>query len=92
MAEFPNQSRPVPNLRRVKFVQFIYIKIWNALQKTYAHFDAEDSWQALLDSLELFRLLSLETASRLDFSYPIKIEQNATQLITRLYNGKSLEE
>ena len=65
---------------------------WKALQKTYAHFDAEDSWQALLDSLELFRLLSLETASRLDFSYPIKIEQNTTQLITRLYNGKSLEE
>jgi aminoglycoside 6-adenylyltransferase len=65
---------------------------WKALQKTYAHFDADDSWQALLDTLELFRLLSLETASRLDFSYPIKIEQNTTQLIMRLYTGKSLEE
>ncbi len=65
---------------------------WSALQKTYAHFDAEDSWQALLDCVELFRLLTRETASRLDFSYPINIEQNATKLIMRLYSGKSLEE
>ena len=28
---------------------------WQALQKTYAHFDAGDSWRALLDTLELFR-------------------------------------
>jgi hypothetical protein len=34
----------------------------------------------------------MEAASRLDFSYPIRIEQNTTQLVQLLYNGKSLEE
>jgi aminoglycoside 6-adenylyltransferase len=65
---------------------------WEAFQKTYAHFDEGDSWQALLDGLESFRSLSMETASRLDFAYPVEIEQNITQLIQRLHIGKSLEE
>jgi hypothetical protein len=34
----------------------------------------------------------METASRLDFSYPIKNERKTTQLVQLLYNGKSLEE
>jgi len=34
----------------------------------------------------------MEVASRLDFSYPVKIEQNTTRLMQLLYNGKPLEE
>ena len=67
-------------------------RAWNAFQNTYGRFDVDDSWQALLNSLDLFHWLSMEAASRLDFSYPIKIEQNTTQLVQLLYNGKSLEE
>jgi len=62
-------------------------KTWNALFGTFAHFDEQDSWQALHNIMELFRNLAKETAQKLEFKYPLDVDQNICEFINRLSNG-----
>jgi aminoglycoside 6-adenylyltransferase len=41
---------------------------WEALYKVFAHFDSQDSWKALMHTIELFRTLARDTAQRLGYS------------------------
>jgi aminoglycoside 6-adenylyltransferase len=58
---------------------------WNDLHNTFGRFDAADSWQALLATMDLFRRLATETASRISYTYPATIDERFTQLVERLY-------
>jgi hypothetical protein len=40
------------------------------LHSVFAHFDVEDSWNALLASMRLFTRLTEEVAVRLTYDYP----------------------
>ena len=44
-------------------------EIWQALHRAFAHFDAEDAWNALFATIELFRRVATETARWLLFRY-----------------------
>lgn len=55
-----------------------------ALDHVFAHFDGDDSWRALLATLDLFRRLASETATLLGFTYPADLDANITAWITRL--------
>jgi aminoglycoside 6-adenylyltransferase len=54
---------------------------WDALHKTFAHFDVEDSWSALHSMLKLFRRLGTETAKLLGFPYNHNLDRNITNWI-----------
>lgn len=55
--------------------------VWNELQQTFGYFDAKDSWRALFISMDLFRMLAKETASKLGYTYPIKVDINISHWI-----------
>lgn len=42
--------------------------LWNDLHGIFAHFDAEDSWKALVNTMELFKRITLKTAESLQFN------------------------
>jgi aminoglycoside 6-adenylyltransferase len=54
------------------------------LPATFAHYDAPDSWRALLASLALFRRLALETAARLGYTYPDQLDERMGGLVQGL--------
>ena len=59
-------------------------KILKALDNVFGHFDAADSQKALSATIDLFRRLSKETASKLSLTYPSEPEHNLTQFILDL--------
>ncbi len=42
--------------------------LWKDLHSIFGHFDAEDSWKALFNTMELFRRITAETARSLRFN------------------------
>ncbi len=44
-------------------------KIWRLLENAFGHFDAEDSWDALLVTIDIFRKVARETAEMLGYRY-----------------------
>ncbi|MBN1967232.1 MAG: aminoglycoside 6-adenylyltransferase [Anaerolineae bacterium] len=59
-----------------------------ALPQAFAHYDAEDIWQALQVTLELYRRLSLETAAKWGFGYPTAGAEAAAALVQGLAAGR----
>lgn len=59
-------------------------EIWSALHNTFAHFDAPDSWEKLIKSLEVFRKLSVEVAQALGLEYPHEMAKHVCDYIFRL--------
>jgi aminoglycoside 6-adenylyltransferase len=60
---------------------------WEALSEVFAHFDANDSWHALLHALELFRHLSVGLSQQLGFGYPEVMDNNISGFILKLSEG-----
>lgn len=58
---------------------------WDELHGAFGRFDAADSWQALLATMDLFRRSAVETASRLGYAYPEATDERFTQLVRDLY-------
>lgn len=57
---------------------------WADLQKVFGSFDAQDSWQALVATIELFRKLATQTAEKLGYQYPINVDKNITGFAQQL--------
>lgn len=57
---------------------------WAALDHVFGHFDAADSWQALLATMDLFRRLAEETAKHLGYPYPVLLDERVTQFVNQL--------
>ena len=55
---------------------------------TFAHYDREDVWRALFETMHLFERVSLETATRLGFTYPISGMITARMLVYQFYAGR----
>lgn len=57
---------------------------WAALDHAFGHFDAGDSWRALLVTMDLFRRLAGETAAHLGYPYPALLDERVTQFVNQL--------
>lgn len=57
---------------------------WADLQKVFGHFDAQDSWQALTATIDLFRKLATQTAEKLEYQYPSAVDASITQFMQQL--------
>ncbi|MBZ0291028.1 MAG: aminoglycoside 6-adenylyltransferase [Anaerolineae bacterium] len=77
---------PIDTWHRGGFMQeWVSDETWQALHHIFAHFDAADSWQALLASMTLFRRLAQETAERLAYPYPAQMIREVTAYVEALY-------
>ena len=63
--------------------------LWEDLHGIFAHFDAEDSWKALFNTMELFRRITAETAQALRFSSMEDLSENMMGFITTLKSSPS---
>jgi aminoglycoside 6-adenylyltransferase len=59
-------------------------RTWDELHGAFGRFDAGDSWQALLTTMDLFRRVAVETASHLSYTYPAATDERVTQLVKGL--------
>ena len=62
------------------------------LRHAFAHYEAEDVWQALLATMDLFRWLAVETAERWGLAYPVEGDKFATRLTEELFEARSKED
>lgn len=63
-------------------------ELLNELHGVFAHFDAEDSWKALFNTMQLFRLITAETARALQFSSMEDLSEKMMRLITTLESSE----
>ena len=56
-------------------------EVWESLEGSFAHFDAEDSWNALMATVALFQRIAPETATRLGYRYLDDVDTNMSRLI-----------
>ncbi len=60
------------------------------LRGTFAHFDEDDSWSALLATMDLFRWLAIETSEKLSYQYPALSDERATGLVRKFFSSRNL--
>jgi len=76
---------PVDTYYRGDFMrEWVSETTWQDLHRVFAHFDAEDSWKALLASLHLFSRLTEETAVKLGYAYPLTMMSEVLAYIETL--------
>ncbi|MDZ5472250.1 aminoglycoside 6-adenylyltransferase [Bacillus sp. 31A1R] len=57
---------------------------WEMYLKTYSDHNYENFWESIFVTCELFRLLAVEVADHLSFSYPFEDDQNMTNYLTHV--------
>lgn len=55
-------------------------ELWAALEETYVDARVSSNWQALFDTLDLFRAAGLQVAERLGYPYPLSLHERLTAL------------
>ena len=58
------------------------------LREAFAYYAEDDIWRALFKTMDLFRWLSVETATQLKYSYPTFGDERATELVRYLFTEK----
>jgi aminoglycoside 6-adenylyltransferase len=62
------------------------------LRSAFAHYDEDDVWQALANTIQLFRWLAKEVAEKLEYTYPKKADQFASRWVDAVYWDRGLNE
>ncbi len=61
---------------------------WTELHNCFAHFDAEDSWKALIATIELFGRIGKQTAEHIGYQYPTDVDKNITEFVQKIRHGR----
>ncbi|MFX1254675.1 MAG: aminoglycoside 6-adenylyltransferase [Promethearchaeota archaeon] len=64
-------------------------RVLKGLQVAFAHYEVEDIKHTLLAVMDLFRLIAMETAKRLNYPYPTKADKYVTDWIGRCFSYTS---
>ena len=67
------ESSPPPMGKRM--ASWVNKDLWNDLHGIFAHFDSEDSWKSLFNTMELFKKLTANTALSLKFSFSRQVKR-----------------
>jgi aminoglycoside 6-adenylyltransferase len=63
-------------------------EIWSQLENCYAGATASENWQALFNTMELFRLVAMEVGQRLGYAYPINLDGQVMAFIQNMQQRK----
>ena len=63
-------------------------KVVSALKGTYPDHDADAIWSALFEIMKLFRSIAIETAERFGFDYLVDADEDVSNLVKRLHEGR----
>lgn len=70
--------------RGVRMEDWVDPSIWQKISGSFAHFDAQESWRALRETMDLFRSVASEVAQQLRYRYPDDVEENLSGYIDSL--------
>ncbi len=59
--------------------------IWGGLHHIFSHFDAEDSWRGLLETMDFFSNIAKDAADKMGYSYPEDVDRNISGFVMSLY-------
>ena len=59
------------------------------LHHVFAHYDAEEVWQALQATMRMFGRMARETAQRLAYPYPIDSDERVSAWVAQVHAGNS---
>jgi aminoglycoside 6-adenylyltransferase len=62
-------------------------RVVEGYKKSFARYDLDDCWSALLGMMELFAWMAKETADKLGYRYPMEAEQDAFSIVAQLHTG-----
>ena len=62
-------------------------KVKEGLQNAFSHYQKYDIGRALLATMDLFRLLAVEAAEKMNYKYPYDADKNATQWVKHSLEG-----
>jgi aminoglycoside 6-adenylyltransferase len=86
-----SNDEPVDTWFRGDFMHdWVDDETWQTLHGVFAHFDADDSWNALFTSIKLFQGLSEETATKLKYEYPKQMISEVITYIEGLQSDSTL--
>lgn len=83
-AEAENDWRFSPPPIGKRMGSWVSEDLWKDLNGVFAHLDAEDSWKALFNMMELFRHITAETARSLRFNSMEDLSGNMIGFVTTL--------
>jgi aminoglycoside 6-adenylyltransferase len=58
--------------------------IWERLEQTYAGADIAENWEALINTMELFRQVSIEVGEHLGYAYPNDLHERVVAYVERI--------
>jgi aminoglycoside 6-adenylyltransferase len=59
--------------------------LWAQLESAYAGAGIEENWQALLNTIAIFRRVAVEVADHLGYEYPYDLDQRITAYLQKVY-------
>lgn len=72
--------------KRMRF--WVSPETWRIIHETFSHLDSTDSWNKLLNTLDVFHKLSVDVASSLKLNYPHEMVKNISDYIIKLRKRK----
>jgi aminoglycoside 6-adenylyltransferase len=57
---------------------------WERLEQTYAGAGVAENWEALMNTVELFRRVGLEVGTHLGYAYPDNLHQRVTAYVEHI--------
>lgn len=75
----------------VRMEDWVSPEIWKRLHDCFAHFDREDSLDALRSTMDLFEDVTLKAAENLEFEYPEGVAENIKNFVTPILKKEVLE-
>jgi len=75
-----NWSVPVGSLGK-GLKKYLPLDIWTELEKCYAGARPEDNWQALANTMALFRRVAIEVGTHLGYAYPYELDERVTAYV-----------
>jgi aminoglycoside 6-adenylyltransferase len=76
-------SMPVGDLGR-GLKQLLPLDIWSALENTYVGVDLADNWESLINTMELFRLVSIQVGDYFGYTYPEDLHARVTAYVNHI--------
>jgi aminoglycoside 6-adenylyltransferase len=58
--------------------------LWAALERTYVGAETAANWDALFQTIDLFRTVAIEVGEQLGYAYPHELEQRISAAIERV--------
>ncbi len=88
MIEWESQARnrwhqTVPPIGK-RMASWVQPSVLQELERVFAHFDVEDSWDSLFHTVTLFRRLAVDLSYQLGFDYPQAMDKNISAFILKL--------